>query len=890
MYGRGYGGYPGRGYHNPGRGYQGRGWGGYQQQFGYGGQSNKVYDDGKKSKITDANNRLLLLNVKWYNKHLMVPVPAADNDGYASEPAQIRQQVWTKVTQELESHDLKPTEQLEYLIQYFGFEIERAAKEQLTDDIKVPTTPFYRWNYQSLHSSNLAIVNVPVTGYDNNVARIARYVNFELTLSPQQSYVAQANLVQPGLLPDQEIMRVYVRLPTANNAAGQEAVVGSITNANYQLFQAIHLAIQQANTTVTIGVIDPTTNAFDSAAYTEKIKQLRAQIMYTLFKVQNETPFVGTTSQRSLETRLRDCTQGTRAVNVYMNEFKNLLAEAQDTDKVGGNYRFNAVDLAFQGLNEMVRDYLRDQLGYVTPAIQIMPQIAAQVQGITNLITQAQAAERALANMSRSVSRINANLNKSTSRPVKRPAIGNAAVLMAQAQPVFDPLGAFDISSIYGGGTDQTTETPVYAAPPTYESPFFQGLPHDDTKLPYQEQATLPSQAQAEVDDQTALEVHNEEVKCLISKAWTAAAGDVANCFQSLSILEATEEHVQVLLSPTEQAMRRASGMNAPSKCWGCGDIEKYKDNCIHHFSKCPHKSDPDVMTNGTNKILEFREKMRTRNSERGTLHQHRSPRQAATNWAQAGHPSAKCLKLTATINNPETQPDVRKTSYINLAKELTNHNKTAAAATSATKGKKGSDAGEDGGFTVLMLVPFLTIPILQTVYRPEALPINLSKELPHAKIPIGDDEESTYKIWCCLDSGAGLNLGQLEFFTKLAREYPELVESFKKWKDCTSMEKLSIGGVTAASSTAITHVIYLKTPYFQGGKRMLLAFGLAQDVQCTAIVGTPFFQAAGCSINYANETFYVRSFDRSFDIVFYEPGLRDIPDKDPELELALRK
>ena len=497
MYGRGYSGYPGRGYHNPGRGYQGQGWGGYQQQFGYGGQSNKVYDDGKKSKITDANNRLMLMNVKWYNKHLMVPVPAADNNGYASEPAQICQQVWTKVTQELESHDLKPTKQLKYLIQYFGFEVKRDAKKQLTDDVKVPTTNFYRWNYQSLHASNLATVNVPATGYDNNVALVARYANFELTLSPQRSYVAQANLVQTNLLPNQEILRVYVRLPTANNAAGQEAVHGAITNANYQSFHAIHLATQQAGTTITIGVTDPTTNAFDSATYNEKIKQLRAQIMYILFKVQNETPFVGTTSQRSLETRLRDCTQGTRAVNVYMNEFKTLLAEAQDTDKVGGNYRFNAVDLAFQGLNKMVHDYLCNQLGYVIPAIQIMPQIAAQVQGITNLVTQAQAAERALANMSRSVSRINANLSNSTRRPIKRPATGNAAVLMAQAQPAFDPLGAFDVSSIYGG-TDQSTATPAYAASPTFESPFFQGLPHDDMKPPYQEHAhaAFPSQAQ----------------------------------------------------------------------------------------------------------------------------------------------------------------------------------------------------------------------------------------------------------------------------------------------------------------------------------------------------------------------------------------------------------
>ncbi len=887
MYGRGYGGYSGRGYNTPGRGYQGRGWGGYQH-LGYSGQSNKVYDDGKKSKITDANNRLLLMNKKWYDKHLMIPVPAVDNDNYASEPAQIRQQVWTKVIQELESHDLKASEQLGFLIQFFGFEVEREAKKQLTDDIASPTTNFYRWNYQSLHSSNLAIINIPAAGYDNNVARLARYANFELTLSPQRSYVAQANLVQPDLLPDQEILRVYVRLPTASDAAGQEAVHGSITNANYQSFHAIHLATQQAGTTITIGVTDPNTNAFDSATYNEKIKQLRAKIMYILFKVQNETPFVGTTSQRSLETRLRDCTQGSRAVNAYMNEFKALLAEAQDVDKVGGNYRFNAVDLAFQGLDEMIRDYLRDQLGYVTPAIQIMPQIAAQVQGITILVTQAQAAERALANMSKSVSRINANLSNSARRPVKRPATGNAAVLMAQAQPAFDPLGAFDVSNIYGG-TDPSTATPVYAAPPTYESPFFQGLPHDDMKPPYQEQtdAALLSQTQTDANDQAALEVHNEEVKCLISKAWTAAADDVANCFQSLSILEETEEHVQVLVSPMELATRKASGMNAPSKCWGCGDIEKYKDNCLHHFSKCPHKSDPDVMTNGTNKILEFREKMRTRNSERGTLQQYRSPRQGATNWAQAGHPSAKCLKLTATINNPETQPDIRRTSYVNLAKELANHGKTATPAAAAAKGKKDSSPGEDGGFKILMLIPFLTIPILQTVYRPEALPINLSKELPHAKIPIGDDEESHYEIWCCLDSGAGLNLGHLEFFTKLAREYPELVESFKKWKDCTSMEKLSIGGVTAASSTAITHVIYLKTPYFQGGKRNLLAFGLAKDVQCTAIIGTPFFQAAGCSLNYANDTFYVRNFDRSFDIVFYEPGLRDVPDKD---QLALRK
>ena len=99
-------------------------------------------------------------------------------------------------------------------------------------------------------------------------------------------------------------------------------------------------------------------------------------------------------------------------------------------------------------------------------------------------------------------------------------------------------------------------------------------------------------------------------------------------------------------------------------------------------------------------------------------------------------------------------------------------------------------------------------------------------------------------------------------------------------------MEKLSIGGIANANSTHITHVIRLKTPFTNRGTPLQIAFGLANQVTCTAILGTPFFKAVYCSLNYANNTFYVQSFDRALEMVYAKPGLREIPDKDTPLDL----
>ena len=860
----------GRGYYNQGRGqYQSsydssRFFRSYNQDV-----STKVFDDGKKTMILDSNNRLKLRSIKWYSKYIQVPVEAYYNDNYASEPAQVKLQIWNKVTSELDEHDFEFTQKVEYLVRHFNLAVEKFEKEQLTADYDAPTTQLWRWRLLSLHDTAFNNVVVPAGGIDNNVRQTARYAHFEVTISPTLSYACTSGRMPIALLPSAEIFRVYVRIPTEFDAAtNQEAWVAALTAANYQNFSEIKNASQTAGSPVTIGMLDPTTLNFDTDKFKNKIKQLRAQMIYLLFQHTNKNVFVGTTAQRSLETRLRECTQNRRTVAVYLNEFKEVLGESTEDDRVAGNYRFNAVDMAYNGLDDMIKNYLRDQMFYQVPLIQAMPAVAAQVENINQLSTQAQAAERSLSNMGSAVARINANISNAATRPNKRPATTpSARALVASSQPDFDPLGAFGIANIYGGH-DHGHQAAAIPANTRYTTPaqssqvptFLAGTTPEPLSIMYG--PTQEESHESQIQDTVDTIDQDFNAACLISKAYTADPNEVAECMQSLSILEATADTLGVYLSPAEQAARNASGMNAPSKCWGCGDLDRYKDNCVHHFSKCPHKDDPDVMRAGTNKIVDFRQRMNRRKEDRGTLRQ--SPRPSSSNWAQTGHPSAKAFQLVAQISNPETPVDVRKNVYVALAKEL--KGKTP------NKTKQTSDKNDEEEYNILM-----TIPILQAIYRPEAYPIKVSASLPHVALPIGEDEDKSHGIWCCLDSGAGLNIGHLPFFQQLRTDYPEVVSSFKRWEDCTSVDKLSIGGISDKDGLKITHVCYLKTPFTSGGNYIKVAFGLAEKVTCTAILGTPFFKAGGCSINFANSSLYVKAFDRAFELMYFQPGLREL-------------
>jgi hypothetical protein len=52
-------------------------------------------------------------------------------------------------------------------------------------------------------------------------------------------------------------------------------------------------------------------------------------------------------------------------------------------------------------------------------------------------------------------------------------------------------------------------------------------------------------------------------------------------------------QHAIMLVSIAEQALRKASRVRVPTKCFGCQGLQAYDKNCFHQFKDCLNKKDP---------------------------------------------------------------------------------------------------------------------------------------------------------------------------------------------------------------------------------------------------------------------------------------------------------
>ena len=72
---------------------------------------------------------------------------------------------------------------------------------------------------------------------------------------------------------------------------------------------------------------------------------------------------------------------------------------------------------------------------------------------------------------------------------------------------------------------------------------------------------------------------------------------------------------------------------------------------------------------------------------------------------------------------------------------------------------------------------------------------VQLSHQLPHMNFPIGEGNKSSYMSGLA-DTGAGLNLVNIEYYQSVAERHPNLVFKFSYLKDMEDVDPFSISGV----------------------------------------------------------------------------------------------
>lgn len=65
-----------------------------------------------------------------------------------------------------------------------------------------------------------------------------------------------------------------------------------------------------------------------------------------------------------------------------------------------------------------------------------------------------------------------------------------------------------------------------------------------------------------------------------------------------------------VMLSTSEQALRKRSGTVVPQQCWRCMNNSRHHDCRFHTLRDCPHKQDPQCQERAKGQIESWRKEL----------------------------------------------------------------------------------------------------------------------------------------------------------------------------------------------------------------------------------------------------------------------------------------
>ena len=321
--------------------------------------------------------------------------------------------------------------------------------------------------------------------------------------------------------------------------------------------------------------------------------------------------------------------------------------------------------------------------------------------------------------------------------------------------------------------------------------------------------------------------------------------------------------------SLAEEAIRKAIGNDRPPlECWGCSkhpDANIRRD-CSHRFFDCPRKvSDPTVRELGEAKLREFMEERRARRLQSKTnAYSPANQATAASTTVAAprddkeakalGHHSAATASLVRTIASPDTSAEVRSMCYQFLKSKLDDPSSTVNVAEvkrpSAPRDENPRDPKAGKPFHCHFM-PFnmettkaaVMTSVMQASSQRAHVNLEITQVLPHVRLPIGLDGKST--MFSMVDSGAGLNLGRLQYHLDLYEKHPEVVHAFTYLKDADNMSEFGLGQVGEGEGPKVIAVIEYHSPFKVDGRPVRISFGLSESCTCNTIIGFPFLKAA---------------------------------------------
>ena len=174
-----------------------------------------------------------------------------------------------------------------------------------------------------------------------------------------------------------------------------------------------------------------------------------------------------------------------------------------------------------------------------------------------------------------------------------------------------------------------------------------------------------------------------------------------------------------------------------------------------------------------------------------------------------------------------------------------------------------------------------------QSVVRAKPYPVAVSDTLPHILFPLGKYSPDTHwrhfpQLRAVFDSGAGVSLGYLPFFTDLHDKHPHLVHKFELI-DPTIFSEIFVGNIDKnCDAASCTHYIEIYTPFMDQGQSVTIRLALSPVLSVNALLGLPFMLKAKMTPNFSDGYVYSASFQATFMLEYSSPLLQEtLPQQD---------
>ena len=295
-------------------------------------------------------------------------------------------------------------------------------------------------------------------------------------------------------------------------------------------------------------------------------------------------------------------------------------------------------------------------------------------------------------------------------------------------------------------------------------------------------------------------------------------------------------------------------------KCLGCGSED-------HPWSRtrngtrvilCPKKDVPGVHDTYMKNLPLLRDMLRTRKRTYGDLRGGapgrgfggRSPNRERTFRGFSNLSGADRDDLVNTLSSNAAFRD-------DMSKRFRAANDGAGPPTGRDQNGANTNQGHDIPWASFMIKVFIANDM-----RIPRLPAPIDGDLAHSSFLVGNPNGTNRFIGlrCCLDTGAGINVAQLEFMSKIALLNPECVSKIYTCKNAHGYNEytpINLSGIVSEDTEGLTTtelpvVFELYTAYknLTTQRPCTLLFGTGKGVSINAIVGNPFFRTTDAIID----------------------------------------